>query len=222
MGGGSLSYDLYEGRPGVLLLADDFFRLAHYDVTGRPMLHPVALSTGLAAALLGELVWTGHLGIQAGHVFPRAGVPFDPVSAKVLTLLTRESHPLRTWLEFLAQRAVVEVAGRLDRAGHIRVERSRRRLRETVNYVPTNRLEASRPVSVLATRLNNCLDLDEWYVCLAGLMAATGLHTRVLAGASSESHTYMRQLIAGLSPAMQELFAHTEVLVGTAVLAHRT
>jgi hypothetical protein len=206
----------------VLLLADDFFRLAHYDVTGRPLLHPVALSTGLAAALLAELVWTGHVAIEAGHVFSRPGAPPDPLSARVLMLFTRENQPLRTWLEFLAQGAVVEVASRLERAGHIRIDRSRRRLRETVTYVPTNRLEASRPVSVLATRLRNRLDLDDWYVCLAGLMAATGLHTTVLTGASSESHTYMRQLIAGLGPAMQELFAHTEVLVGIAVLAHRT
>jgi hypothetical protein len=219
-GGHSFS-DVYGRRLGVLL-ADDFFRLSHYDVTGQSLLHPAALSTGLAAALLGELVWTGHLGVKAGHVFPRQGEPPDELSARVLALLRRENHPLPTWLEFFALDAVVEVAKRLENAGHIRVERSRRLVRRTVTYVPTSQLEASRPLSVLATRLLYRLHIDDWYVCLAGLMAATGLHTTVLAGASPESHTYLRALVARLEPAMQELIAHTEVLVGAAVLAHRT
>ena len=47
-----------------MLLADDFFRLAHNDITGRALLHPAALSSGLAAALVADLLTSGHVSIQ--------------------------------------------------------------------------------------------------------------------------------------------------------------
>ena len=207
-----------------MLLADDFFRLAHNDITGRALLHPAALSSGLAAALVADLLTSGHVAVHAGHllIVHRADEPRDGLSARVLSVLRHESHPLRTWLEYLAKGAVVEVAGRLERAGHVRVERTRRLLREAVTYVPRNLLEAARPRAVLATRLMSGLVLDDEYVVLAGLMAATGLDATILAGAPHEALPHLRGLVARLPGSFQELFAHTEALVGAAVLAHRT
>jgi hypothetical protein len=204
-------------------LADDLFRLAHDDQTGRPLLHPVALSTGLAAALLGDLVWTRWIDVSNGQVRQLADPcswPADRVDASVLHLLRTETHPLRTWLTFFAHRSVAHIAARLEESGHLRALRSRRGLRPTLTYVPVDRNEAARPRAVLATRLMHRLPLDRWYVCVAGFMAATGLDATILAG-SPEGRAYLLDAAAAAPPAMRELYAHTEALVGSAVLAHR-
>lgn len=207
------------------LISDDFFRLAHNDISGKPLLHPVALSTGVAAGLLADLVWFGYVHIGDGDVWlvSRPGVPLpsDRVLAKVVQMLWHERHPLSTWLEFLATGAVGEVAARLGAAGQLRRERSRRGLRSTVTYKPTDLLEAARPRAVLATRLMAGQPIEPWYVVLGGLMAATGLDVDALAG-SPDGRAYLRWLVAGASAPMRELFAHTEAAIGAAVLAHRT
>ncbi len=145
------------------------------------------------------------------------------LTRSVYEMLRREDHPVTTWLEYLAQRSVGKVAARMEAAGHVRTERSRRLMREVVTYVPTHQLEASRPMSVLATRLRARYEVEAWYGVLAGFMRATGLHSRVLAGAPAESYEFMHSLIAQpSSPGMQELFGHVESVIGAAVLAHRT
>lgn len=208
------------------LLADDFFRLAHSDVTGRPLLHPIALSTGLAGALLGELMVERFLDVRDGVVLLMADEDVQPqesLARSVLAVLRREDHRLPTWLEYLGQQSVGKVAARMEAAGHVRPVRSRRLLRDVVTYVPTNQLEASRPMSVLATRLYARYELEPWYGVLAGFMRATGLHTRVMSGMPTESHEFMAGLIVrSSSPGIQELFGHIESLVGAAVLMHRT
>lgn len=207
------------------LISDDFFRLAHNDSSGRPLLHPVALGTGLAAGLLADLVWSGHVDIHDGEVWltPRAGLPLpaDRVSVKVHQMLLYERHPLPTWLEFLATAAVGEVAARLVAAGQLRRVRTRRGLRPAATYVPTDPLEAARPRAVLATRLRSGLSIEPWYVVVGGLMAVTGLDVEVLAG-SPEGRSYLWQLMTQANASMRELFAYTDAAVGAAVLAHRT
>lgn len=207
------------------LISDEFFRLAHDDMSGKPLLHPVALSMGLAAGLLADLVWSGHVDIRDGEVWlvsrPGQPPPSDRVSAKVVQMLWHERHPLSTWLEFLATGAVGEVAGRLVAAGQLKKVRGRRGLRSTACYVPTHLLEAARPRAVLATRLMSGQSLEESYVVVGGLMAATGLDVNVLAG-SADGRTYLRQLMAKTYAPMRELFAHTEAAIGAAVLVHRT
>jgi hypothetical protein len=64
------------------LVSDDFFRLAHDDVSGKPLLHPVALANGLAAGLLmiwfGLVMWTFvvRCGWCRGGVNRRRGIVF--------------------------------------------------------------------------------------------------------------------------------------------------
>jgi hypothetical protein len=161
----------------VTLLAEDFFRLAHDDHSGRPLLHRVALSTGLAAALFGDLIAQEFVWIDNGYVGlrPRRDWPQEQLPGMVLALLRRESHPLPTWLEFLQRDAYGRVGRSLETSGQYRAERSRRGVRTMTTYVPTNSLEAARPRAVLATRLTSGQSLDPWYVCLGGFMAATGL-----------------------------------------------
>ncbi len=205
-------------------ISDDFFRLCHNDLSGKPLLHPIALSTGLAAALLADLVWTGHVHIRGSDVWLVSQgqlPPLDRVSSRVFHMMLQERHSLPTWLEFLATGAVGEVAERLVKAGHLRKAHGRRGLRSAVTYMPTNVLEASRPRAVLATRLMHGQALEDFYVVLGGLMAATGLDTNVLAG-SSDGRVYLRQLLTRIPIPMRDLFAHTQAVIGAAVLAHRT
>ena len=49
-------------------LADDFWRLAHHDVSGKPRLNGRAAGLGLAAALLGELMWAGKITARDGRL----------------------------------------------------------------------------------------------------------------------------------------------------------
>ncbi len=97
---------------------------------------------GLAAALLGELILTGHLDVRQGRVTVRASAaPEDALAHTVLDHLIGEpiDHPVRTWLSFLARTAHADVALRLRRAGHVREQMSRHRFRRTVRYVPTDK-----------------------------------------------------------------------------------
>ena len=49
------------GLGGTGRVADDLYLMAHHEVSGRPLLQPRALGTGLAAALLAELMLGGSI-----------------------------------------------------------------------------------------------------------------------------------------------------------------
>ncbi|MBT8225031.1 MAG: hypothetical protein HKP61_04585 [Dactylosporangium sp.] len=86
-------------------LADEFFRLAHHDTTGRPLLHPRATSLGLAAALLGELLHTRKVFVQERQVYPLDRTPPDDALAHATLdqLIVQPRHTaVRIWLEFLS------------------------------------------------------------------------------------------------------------------------
>lgn len=52
----------------LLLIADEFFLMAHNDSRGKAKLHPAATGLGLASGLLGELLLYGHITVSAGQV----------------------------------------------------------------------------------------------------------------------------------------------------------
>lgn len=133
------------------VLADDFYRLAHHDVTGKPRLHTRAVGIGCAAALLTELVNTRHINVADNRVaVVGQHPPADSLAHVVLDQLIAEAgreHSVRTWLAFLAGQAAEQVANRLLRAGHVRMEAARRLGRQTgVLYVPVDMNLAARRV----------------------------------------------------------------------------
>jgi hypothetical protein len=208
------------------VLADDFFRLAHHDVTGRLRLHARAVEIGLAAALLGELISDRRVEVRNGVlVVVDRTPPTDAVAHAVLDTLVMEAerHTVRNWLAFLSQDARRQVAERLLRAGQLQRVTSRRLLRpsQTV-YVPTDMNKAAWPWLSLSMRLRQEQPFDYESACLAGLTLATGLDKFVLEGAPPRASEYLRHIEAGLWPPIRELFAHTKAAIGDAVLAHRT
>lgn len=202
-------------------LADDLFRLAHHDTTGRPLLHASVAGLGLAAALLAELAFTDTIVIERDQVvIVGRRPPSDALAHTVLDQLAGETtaHTVRTWLAFLSQTSYEQVASRLLRSGHVRAETSRRLLTKTTTFVPTDANVAAWPWARLCTRLRNAQPLDAFDVVLAGLVLATDLHRHVLDGVGGPVVTSLRQLIDTTPPSMRLLLHHTEAAVGDAVL----
>lgn len=203
------------------LLADDLFRLAHHDRTGRPLLHASVAGLGLAAALLAELVVAEAIVIESDQVCVVSRTPPPDVLAHtVLGQLAGEvaGHTVRTWLAFLSQTSRERVALRLLRSGHVRPEAGRRLLTRSPVYVPTDSHVAVWPWARLSTRLRQGKPLDRFDTVLAGLAVATDLHRRVLDGAPGHVVAGLRQMVAVAPPSLRLLLSHTEAAVGDAVL----
>lgn len=205
-----------------MLVADEFFLVAHNDIGGKARLHPAATGLGLAGGLLGELVLYGHIMVVDGDlsVVDRRP-PADALAHTVLDQLVGEAQhrSVRTWLSFLAQSATTSVGERLSRAGVLRRRESRRLLRTTVGYVPVDPNAAAWPT----TRLRVLLERSDPPPTLAdavllGLIAAAGLDREVLWSTGPRAQHRLTSLVAALPTPLKELVAHTEAAVGAAVL----
>ncbi|MBN1171077.1 MAG: GPP34 family phosphoprotein [Micromonosporaceae bacterium] len=208
------------------MLADEFFRLAHHDTTGRPLLHPRATGLGLAAALLGELLAERKIIIQDGRLYPwQRTPPSDALAHTTLDqVLAQPQHTeVRVWLGFLSASAYGSVADRLWRAGHVRPVTGRRLLRrDTVTYVPVDLLTAAGPWIHLTSILRGGEQIgwpEGFLLCLA---VATGLDAFLLRDLQPEAVDHCRRLCAAAPAQIGELMAITAAAVGEAVLAYRT
>ncbi|WP_446214523.1 GOLPH3/VPS74 family protein [Micromonospora sp. IBSANI012] len=204
-----------------MLIADEFFLIAHNDSRGKAKLHPAATGLGLAGTLLGELILFGQITVSGGlvTVVDRRPPP-DALAHTVLDQLIGESQhqSVRTWLSFLAQTATTSVGERLARAGVLRRQESRRLLRTSVSYVPIDLNVVAWP----ATRLRALLERPDPPgvpdAVLLGLVCAAGLSREVLWSAGPRAHHRLGVLIPALPAPLRELVAHTEAAVGAAVL----
>lgn len=207
-----------------MLLADEYYFVAHEDTTGKPRLHPRAVGLGLACGLLAELVFANRVTIGGGNVtvIDRTA-PEDALAHTTLDQLIQEQQhrAVRTWLTFLAQTAVDGVAQRLLRAGQVRTERVRRGLRQVDVYVPTNMSAAAWPEHRLRHHIINGQQITMGDAALAGMIAATGLTDRIMWDADAGGRRYFAYILGALPEPLRELCAHTEAAVGDAVLTHR-
>jgi hypothetical protein len=111
------------GLGGTGLVADDLYLLAHDDRTGRALLPPRPLGTGLAGALLAELMLARLIALRSDTAVM---ICYDAPTAAVqghvlLALIAAEPGPLpvQAWLGYLGQTAVWDVAARLEHAGYL-------------------------------------------------------------------------------------------------------
>jgi hypothetical protein len=208
-------------------VADEFFRIAHRDRTGRARLHPRAAGLGLAAGLLAELAVGRWLEVDGrGRLsVVRRDPPADALAHTTLDqLLAQPGHrDVRTWLAFLEPGAVDAVGQRLTRAGHVRQVKHRRLWTSRTVYVPVDRNAAAWPEIRLARLLVNRDRLAEPDAVLAGLVAVTGLSRHVLwePDTHDPGMTHLTRVVTRLRPSLHHLIAHTEAAVGDAVLAPR-
>ncbi len=210
----------------MLLLADEFFCVAHDDHTGRARVYSRVLAIGLAAGLLGELILCNRVTIDNGDVFVSSHEPpADPLAHATLAhLLAQPQHrDVKTWLAFLAETAVESVAGRLVLAGVWQREERRRFGRLRVSYLPTDANAVAWRAMRLARLLTTSERINQPDAVLAGLVAVTGLAGEVLWQPDLREAGMARvwQEVQQLPWPLYHLLAFTEAAAGDAVLTPR-
>jgi Golgi phosphoprotein 3 (GPP34) len=205
----------------VRLLADEFFLLAHDDVSGKPRLHPRVAGIGLASALLGELVLFGRVGIHGGDLVTLDRRPVgDALTDRVFVAVAgRRAEPVSAWLAVLAETAPADVAARLAADGIVNRVSSRWPGRAD-RWVPADMSTAAWP----AARLRMLLTRDEEPpvsdVALAGLALSCGLGSYLLWDTGPRVRGHLDRLLSGLGP-VRDLLVQTETAVGDAVMSRR-
>lgn len=209
----------------VLLLADDFFFVAHDPISMRCRLSDRVVRLGLAGALLGEQVLFRRITLRGGQLrIVDARPPRDALAHTVLDHLLAEPNAtsVRDWMHFLSRDAYEKVLQRLVREGHVQAREERRLLRVTTVYQPTRITRAGWPESRLARHLSKGEPLEAPDIVLAGLVEATGLDAHLLTDMAAGARPYLRRLVADLPPSLRNLIDETAAVVGDAVLSSRT
>ncbi len=213
-----------QGLSGTGLVADDLYLLGHDDRSGKPLLQPRALGTGLAGALLTELMLAGCIGLrQDGTVVITRDTRQGAVQQHPLLKQVADEpgpQPVRSWLRFLARSAARDVALRLEEAGYLQHVRSRVPWRQD-QWIPVNPDWAFAPMLRVRSALNPARPLTAHAAALTGLAVACGLGFR-LDLYQAQAGRPVQDAVAQLGPGLQELIAQTQTAVDSTVLSHRT
>ncbi len=213
-----------QGLSGTGLVADDLYLLGHDDRSGKPLLQPRALGTGLAGALLAELMLAGWIGLRPDNAVvitrdaPQGAAGRHPLLKQVAN--EPGPQPVRSWLRFLARSAAQDVALGLEEAGYLEHLRGRVPWRQG-QWVPVNPDWAFAPMLRVRSALNPARPLTGHAAALAGLAVACGLGFR-LNQYQAQAGRPVQDAVAQLGPGLQELIAQTQTAVDSAVLSHRT
>ena len=166
-------------------LGDVLYLVGHDVDSGRPRVDAAAMSLGLSAAVLLELVGTQHVVVAGETLFPiRWHPPSDPLGHTVWERLaiahSRPEGPgsVADWVRFLALDAVEDVRTRLVAEGWLIPSRARRRLggSRTAYVGRRGTTAAAWPPIGLAKALDRGLDaLTPDEALLASLASITGL-----------------------------------------------
>ena len=214
-----------QGLSGTGLVADDLYLLGHEEASGKPVLQPFALGTGLAGGLLAELMLVGWIGLrqQDRAVMITREAPHDAVRRHALFKRIAdkpEPQPVGSWLRILAQSAAQDVAVRLEEAGYLEHVRGRVPWSQG-RWVPVNRDWAFAPVLRARAALDPTRPLTAYSVTLVGLMFACGLGFKLSEHQTPTSRP-VPDIVAQLGPALQVLIAQTEATIENAALSYRT
>jgi len=205
-------------------VADDLYLLAHDDRTGKPLLPPRPLGTGLAGALLAELMLARCVGLRSDTaVVISQAVPQAALGGHVLLKQIADEPspiPVRTWLLYLARTAARDVALRLEQAGYLTRVRSRVPGRPG-RMVPVNPDWAFAPMARVSSALNPGRDFTPHAAALAGLAVACGLGFR-LDQYQTRAGRSVEDTVAHLPPDLRQIITQTQITVSAAVLSHRT
>jgi hypothetical protein len=210
------------GLSGTGLLADDLYLMGHHEVSGKPHLQPRALGTGLAGALLAELMLGGSISLRHdGVVAPGRTLPGDVLARQVLDQIAgeHEPHQVREWLLYLTRTAAEDVARRLERSGYVRRSGGRGRWRAG-RWVPVDADWAFSPLLRVRSALDPVRPFAAREAALAGLAVACGLSFRLAQYASPPGRS-AKEAVGQLDPGLRELIAQTQAVIGSAVLSHR-
>jgi hypothetical protein len=208
-----------------LPLADEFFLVGHDEYTGKPLVNSEVLDTGLAGAVLGELLLAGRLTVDSNSVvLARDQRPYgervtDAALAEVLK--QREPHPVRAWVEYLREHVRAMVAPRLVSLGLIQKVQTRAVLRQTTRFPATDPLKAASPRVRLRYVLDHPEHLDAQTAVMGGLVRATGLEHVLGAGTAREARDSLGRLVELLPAELQALCTGVDTAVAAVALTVR-
>ncbi len=201
-----------------LPLADELFLIGHDEYTGKSHVNHAILDSGLAGAVLGELLLAGRVAIADNRVVVRDDRPYgEVVSDAALAEIVKQpdNHPVRAWVEYLRADVRDMVGGRLVQAGVVTREESRGiTLRTTVRYPAIDAINAAAPRVRLRFLLDRDEPLDQQTAALAALVRASKLEHTVLvdtrrqqvreliARVTEPMHPYLHALAAGVEAAV--------------------
>jgi len=212
------------GLSGTGLVADDLYLLAHEESSGKAVLQPAALGTGLAGALLAELMLVGWIGLrQDGAVMITRDAPQGALQQYALLKRIADKpgpQSVRSWLRLLAHSAEQDVAVRLEEAGYLEHVRGRVPWRQG-RWVPVNPDWAFAPVLRARSALDPTRPLTAHSAALAGLAVACGLGFKLSEHQTPDGRP-VQDAVVQLGPGIQELIAQTYTSVESAVLSYRT
>lgn len=207
-------------------LADDYYLIVHDDRSGQLTVTPQVAGLGLAAALIGELLLSGHLTVRDDGLYPgpTASWPDSLLGARVLRVVSdlRQDRLAGGWVRFLALDALADVRDRLLNDG-VLTRQPRGLLSRRISYPPVNSNDAAWAGMRLARHLSQRETLSVQDATLVGIVMATGLLDEVLWDPLTHAggRGYASTVRACLLPPMLTLLAHTEACVANAVLTRR-
>ncbi|MEU0571658.1 GPP34 family phosphoprotein [Nonomuraea sp. NPDC005983] len=210
------------------MLADDFFLVA-WDTTGtgKPRLHLQGIALGLAGALLGELVVAERITVRGVHLrLADSRRLREAVADSVLADLgnSPQHTDVRTWLAYLAQRAITNVTGRLIRAGLLERLAPKLLKRRQGRYFSTDFGQAIWPSARLRLALAKGQPLTPHDMTLAALVDACGMTDLLMEDPADRpaARRYLTTVLAAMPQPLGDLTRQVSAAVGDSVLTYRT
>ncbi|MFC7531850.1 GPP34 family phosphoprotein [Actinoplanes sp. GCM10030250] len=193
--------------------ADDLYLAAHDGIGGRALLPRQVLGVALGAALLGELMFWGRVGLAGDALAVIDDRPTaDQAASTVLGMLRQPSSSLgpREWIGHLSTViAPALVEQRLTAAGVLRQETKRRLFSSEVSLVFTDPRSPGEPATRIRTHLSYNQPLDAADLMVAGLFLATGLDEMVLDTINPRDRARLQeQFRRNLPHPLHQLVAH--------------
>jgi Golgi phosphoprotein 3 (GPP34) len=209
-----------------LPLADELFLVGHDEYTGKAIVNNTILDSGLAGAVLGELLLAGRVTMVDNRIVMRDPRPYgenvtDAAMAEILK--RREDYPVRAWVEYLRDDVREMIARRLISAGMIeRAEARGLSLRVSVRYPATDAIEAAAPRVRLRFMLDKNEPLDQQTAALAALVRAIGLEQALLLDAGRQQiREHIERATEPMHPFLHALAAGVDAAVAASALTIR-
>lgn len=205
-----------------LTLRDELYLLAHDD-RGAPGIHAGSLSIGLAGAALIDLVLSRRMALEHGRLMRRdAARTNDAIGDWIMAQLSTRNavRELRWWITSIASDIYDRTTGGLYAKGIITKTVQRKLLGSKVSYVPVNDAVVG-PIRAMAWyALQGRERPDEQGAALCSLIGVLRLEDSLIVSVPpAELRAALRKMQGYHTPAVQEIIAAVEALIGEAAMA---
>ncbi|HEX6501393.1 MAG TPA: GPP34 family phosphoprotein [Micromonosporaceae bacterium] len=205
-------------------LADQLFLVGHDEHTGKAHVADEVLDSGLAGAVLGELVLAGRVAVVDGLVVVRDHRAYGEAvtdSALAEVIKQRASHPIRAWVEYLRDDAREMIGRRLVRDGVVQRVQSRVMLRQTVRFPAVDPVQAASPRVHLWYSIEHPELLDEVTAMLGALVRAVGLERVLVADTRRRARDTLQQITERLPDDLHAVVSGVDAAVAAITLTVR-